>query len=70
MTTLKTALMAYLITIVFALVIAAVLHWVARGVKRLGLEEETAEVSPSPAAPDLAPVALALAIAKRRASGH
>lgn len=69
MNSITTALWAYLFTIVFALVIAAVLHFVAHGIKRLNLKEETQGTEPAPAAPDLAPVAIAIAAAQRRASG-
>lgn len=69
MTSITTALSAYLITIVFALVIAAFLHLVARGIKRLNLQDEASESGPAPSVPDLAPVAIALAAAKRRATG-
>jgi hypothetical protein len=69
MNSLTTALGAYLITAVFAMVIAAVLHGMARGIKRLGLADETSETGPEPSAPDLAPVAIAIAAARRRAAG-
>jgi hypothetical protein len=70
----KITLAAYLITTVFALGIAAILHLMAKGIKRLNLKDEydtpASGVPVSPQAQDLTPVAIAIAVANHKASGN
>jgi hypothetical protein len=72
MESLNTALVAYLITAGVALAIAGVLQLVARGIKHLKLQgdpELPTNTSPPPGtAPDLTPVAVAIAVARHRAA--
>jgi|APIni6443716594_1056825.scaffolds.fasta_scaffold1388492_2 Na+-transporting methylmalonyl-CoA/oxaloacetate decarboxylase gamma subunit len=74
MQSLNSALGAYLITIIFAMLIAVVLALVSRAVKRLHLEgdpvEPTSTTEVATEAQGLAPVAIAIAVARHQSSGN
>jgi hypothetical protein len=74
MESIYTALITCLITAVFGLAIAGLLHLVARGIKFLDLKGDPqlpTNTSPPPgSSQDLTPIAIAIAAARHHAASH